>query len=256
MAFIKLDDVSVEFPIYEVSSRSIKKQLMRLTTGGALSKESKVISVKALNHITLDIQSGDRVGLVGHNGAGKSTMLRVLAQIYEPTSGRITIDGKVSALLDVMLGMDAESTGYENIIMRGLIHGLTRKEILDRQQEIADFTDLGDYLAMPIRTYSSGMRLRLAFSIATSVLSEIIVLDEVVGAGDAAFMKKAEERLNSMLNNAEIVVLASHADAVISEVCNKAIWLDAGEVRFFGPVVECLERYNEHKVGTTKLVTA
>lgn len=256
MAFIKLDDVSVEFPIYEVSSRSIKKQLMRLTTGGALSKESKVISVKALNHISLDIQAGDRVGLIGHNGAGKSTLLRVLAKIYEPTSGRFTSDGKVSALLDVMLGMDPESTGYENIIMRGLIHGLTRKQILEKQQDIADFTDLGDYLAMPIRTYSSGMRLRLAFSIATSVLSEIIILDEVVGAGDAAFMKKAEERLNSMLNNAEIVVLASHSDKVISDVCNKAVWLDAGQVRFFGPVAECLEHYNTHKAGTTKLVTA
>ncbi len=250
MAFIKLDDVSVEFPIYEVSSRSIKKQLMRLTTGGALSKESKVVSVKALNHITLNIQRGDRVGLVGHNGAGKSTLLRVLANIYEPTAGRITINGKVSALLDVMLGMDAESTGYENIVMRGLIHGLKRKEILQKQQEIADFTDLGDYLAMPVRTYSSGMRLRLAFSIATSVLSEIIVLDEVVGAGDASFMKKAEDRLNSMLNNAEIVVLASHSNQVISEVCNKVLWLNAGEVAYYGSVSEGIEHYMHHKIST------
>lgn len=247
MAFIKLDDVSVEFPIYEVSSRSIKKQLVRLTTGGALSKDSKVVQVKALSHLTLDFQPGDRIGLIGHNGAGKSTLLRVLAQIYEPTSGRITINGKVSALLDVMLGMDAESTGYENIIMRGLIHGLKRKEILQKQQEIADFTDLGDYLSMPVRTYSSGMRLRLAFSIATSVLSEIIVLDEVVSAGDAGFMKKAEERLNSMLNHAEIVVLASHANEILSEVCNKGLWLEAGQMRFFGPIDECIERYKEHK---------
>lgn len=247
MASINLENVSVEFPIYEVSSRSLKKQLMRLTTGGALSNESKVISVKALNHLTFNLQPGDRVGLVGHNGAGKSTLLRVLARIYEPTHGKITINGKVSALLDVMLGMDAESTGYENIIMRGLIHGLTRKEILEKQKEIADFTDLGDYLAMPVRAYSSGMRLRLAFSIATSVLSEIIVLDEVVGAGDAAFMKKAEDRLNSMLNNAEIVVLASHSNNVISEVCNKVLWLDAGEVAYFGNVAEGIERYLNHK---------
>lgn len=247
MAAIKLDDVSVEFPVYALNSRSFKKQLIRLTTGGALSNDSKVISIKALNHLTLAIQPGDRIGLVGHNGAGKSTLLRLLAQIYEPTSGQITVNGKVSALLDVMLGMDSESTGYENIITRGLIHGLKRKEIISRQQEIADFTELGDYLAMPVRTYSTGMRLRLAFSIATSVSSEIIVLDEVVGAGDTAFMQKAEQRLNTMLNHAEIVVLASHSTDVITDVCNKLLWLDAGEIKFFGSAQEGLKRYSNYK---------
>lgn len=250
MSNIKLEDISVEFPIYEVSSRSIKKQLMRLTTGGALSKESKVVCVKALHHLSLEIKSGDRVGLVGHNGAGKSTLLRILAKIYEPTTGKITINGKVSALLDVMLGMDAESTGYENIIMRGIIHGLKKKDILQKQKDIADFTELGDYLAMPVRTYSSGMRLRLAFSIATSVLSEIIILDEVVGAGDASFLAKAEKRLNSMLNNAEIVVLASHSNEVIKDVCNKVLWLNAGEVGFFGDVTEGIEKYMHYKNQT------
>jgi len=245
MTKIILNKVGVEFPIYELSSRSIKKQLMRITTGGALSKDSKVVTVKALNNLSFELHPGDRLGLVGHNGAGKSTLLRVLAKIYEPTSGKITIDGKVSALLDVMLGMDPESTGYENIVMRGLIHGLKRKEILARQKEIADFTELGDYLSIPVRTYSTGMRLRLAFSIATSVLSEIIVLDEVVGAGDTAFMKKAEDRFNSMLNDAEIVVLASHSKETIKKFCNKVLWLNAGEVGYFGSVEKGLEAYEK-----------
>lgn len=245
MTKITLDQVSVEFPIYELSSRSIKKQLMRITTGGALSKDSKVVTVKALNNLNFELQPGDRLGLVGHNGAGKSTLLRVLAKIYEPTSGKITIDGRVSALLDVMLGMDQESTGYENIIMRGLIHGLKRKEILAKQKEIADFTELGDYLAVPVRTYSTGMRLRLAFSIATSVLSEIIVLDEVVGAGDAGFMAKAKERFNSMMNKAEIVVLATHDDNTIEKFCNKVLWLNAGEVGYFGSVKKGLAAYKD-----------
>lgn len=245
MTKVILDNVSVEFPIYELSSRSIKKQLMRLTTGGTLSKDSKVVTVKALNDLSFELHPGDRLGLVGHNGAGKSTLLRVLAKIYEPTSGKITINGKVSALLDVMLGMDSESTGYENIIMRGLIHGLKRKEILAKQKEIADFTELGDYLAVPVRTYSTGMRLRLAFSIATSVLSEIIVLDEVVGAGDSAFMAKAQERFDSMLDNAEIVVLASHDDDTIRQFCNKVLWLNAGTVGYFGDVEHGLAAYKK-----------
>lgn len=250
MARIKLNHVGIEFPIYELSSRSIKKQLMRLTTGGSLSKESKVVTVKALNDISFELNPGDRLGLVGHNGAGKSTLLRVLAQIYEPTSGSIEVEGQVSALLDVMLGMDPESTGYENILMRGLIHGLTRKQINERQQEIADFTELGDYLAVPVRTYSSGMRLRLAFSIATSVMPEILVLDEVVGAGDAAFMKKAEERFGKMVTKADIVVLASHDNTTIEKFCNKVLWLNAGKIGFLGSVQEGLAHYSEYTHST------
>ncbi len=244
MAHIKLQNVGVEFPIYELSSRSIKKQLMRITTGGSLSKDSKVVTVKALNDISFELNPGDRLGLVGHNGAGKSTLLRVLAQIYEPTSGKLTLEGKVSALLDVMLGMDPESTGYENILMRGIIHGLKRKEILAKQKEIADFTELGDYLSVPVRTYSSGMRLRLAFSIATSVLSEIIVLDEVVGAGDANFMQKAQDRFNNILDDADIVVLASHDNSTIRKFCNKVLWLDAGEIGYYGDVETGLAKYS------------
>src|SRR3990172_7072036 len=191
MAFINLDKVSVEFPIYNVSARSFKNQILRIGTGGKFGADSRSkVIVKALENISLHIEHGDRVGLVGHNSAGKSTLLRVIAQIYEPTSGDIEVSGSISPLLEMMMGMDPESTGYENIIMRGLILGLTHKQIREKVEEIAEFSELGDYLSVPVRTYSSGMKVRLAFAIVTSVKPDILILDEILGAGDAEFMKK------------------------------------------------------------------
>lgn len=244
MASITLDSVSVDFPIYNLSSRSLKKTFLRLTTGGTLSNDAhKCVVVKALDNITLNIEHGDRVGLIGHNGAGKSTLLRVLAKIYEPTAGSIYFDGKVSPLLDVMLGINPESTGYENIILRGLLLGLTRKEINAKAQEIADFTELGDYLSVPIRTYSSGMLLRLAFGVATSISPEILLMDEAIGAGDAAFLNKAQKKLDSLIEQSSIVIIASHSASVIKKICNKAILLEAGKLKYFGPVDEALTHY-------------
>jgi ABC-type polysaccharide/polyol phosphate transport system ATPase subunit len=241
---IKLNAVSVDFPIYGMGTRSFKKQLLRLGTGGKLnSPENQIVTVKALDNISLEIEHGDRVGLIGHNGSGKSTLLRVISRIYEPTSGYCKISGKVSALLDVMCGMDPESTGYENIKLRGIINGLTLKKIQAKKQEIADFTDLGDYLSLPVRTYSTGMQLRLAFAIATSILPEVLVLDEVVGTGDAAFKEKAKMRFDAMVKASHIVVLASHDVELIEKFCNKVLWLDGGKVRFFGGAGEGLSLY-------------
>lgn len=244
MAAININNVIVEFPIYGVSSRSLKKHFLRVSTGGKLgAQDSSIVTVRALDGITLNIEHGDRVGLIGHNGAGKSTFLRLVSGIYEPVGGEIKIEGKVSALLDVMLGMDHESTGYENIILRGILNGMTRKQILERRDEIVEFTELGDYLSLPVRTYSSGMLLRLAFGIATSIMPEILVLDEVVGAGDAAFMAKAQQRFDAMIEASHIVILASHSIEVIKKICNKVIWLDAGKVKFIGDVDEGMKRY-------------
>jgi ABC-2 type transport system ATP-binding protein/lipopolysaccharide transport system ATP-binding protein len=245
MASVILESVSVDFPIYNINARSLKKQFIRLTTGGALNNDEthKCVTVKALDNISLQLEHGDRVGLIGHNGAGKSTLLRVLAQIYEPTSGHIHFDGKVSPLLDVMLGINQESSGYENIILRGLLLGLTRKEIMSKAKQIAEFTELGDYLSMPVRTYSSGMQLRLAFGVATSINPEILLLDEVVGTGDAAFMVKAEQRFNELIAQSSIVILASHSNDVIKRTCNKVILLEAGKVKYFGSVDEAFSLY-------------
>lgn len=250
MASINLQSVSVDFPIYGMSSRSLKKQLIRFTTGGRLNRsDNQIVIVKALDSISLQIEHGDRIGLIGHNGSGKSTLLRVLAGIYEPTNGNITTIGKVSALLDVMLGMDPESTGYENIVLRGILNGLTKKQILDKKREIADFTELGDYLSVPVRTYSAGMQLRLAFGIATAIFPEILVLDEVVSAGDASFLHKAHDRFNKMVAASHIVILASHDSTMIENFCNKVIWLNAGKIEFFGEVTEGLERYQKREIG-------
>lgn len=236
MTQIDINNLTVEFPIYELHTRSLKRQLVRISTGGKLSNENSIITVKALDDISLCMQQGDRIGLVGHNGAGKSTLLKVISKIYEPSYGSINIQGKVSALHDITLGMNHESTGYENIVMRGILAGLKRKEIKQKIEEIAAFTELGDYLSMPVRTYSSGMSLRLAFAIATSIEPDILVLDEVVGTGDSAFLEKAQQRMNQMIEKANIVLLASHSPAIIQQFCNKVLALEAGKVAYFGDI--------------------
>lgn len=245
MAHIHFDSVSIEFPIFGMSAQSLKRQLLRVSTGGVLGKTEKqdLVTVKALKNVSFELKAGDRLGIIGHNGAGKSTLLRVISQIYEPSCGEVKVKGKVSALLDVAMGMDGESTGYENILIRGIFHGLSKREIKEKQDEIAEFTELGDYLAMPVRTYSTGMLLRLAFAVATSIKPEILVLDEVIGAGDAGFAKKAQDRINDMIEHSKIVVLSSHDISVIEKNCNLLMLLNAGEIKYFGPVAEGLALY-------------
>lgn len=248
MIEIALNSVVVDFPIYGMHAQSFKRQLLRVGTGGNLGADSKIVTIRALDGISLNINHGDRVGLIGHNGSGKSTLLRVLARIYEPISGTCNIHGKVSALLDVMLGMDPESTGYENIVLRGIINGLTYKQIQIKKQEVADFTELGDYMSLPVRTYSSGMQLRLAFGIATTVLPEILLLDEIIGTGDATFIGKAMQRLNTMIAASKIVVIASHDVQIIANMCNKVVWLDAGKIVFVGDPAIGLDLYQNRQI--------
>lgn len=245
MARIDLRNVSVEFPIYNMNARSFKKRFLRLATGGTVSSDAhKHVVVRALNTISLTFHHGDRIGLIGHNGSGKSTLLRLLAGIYEPTHGKILIQGNVSPMLDIMHGIEAEFTGYDNIYVRGTILGLSRKQIKQQIDQIAEFTGLGDYLAMPVRTYSSGMMVRLAFAISTSMEPDILLIDEVFGAGDADFMQRARNKMVSLLNQSNIVVMATHSNDLIREFCNKALLLEGGCIKYFGPVEQALTRYH------------
>ncbi|QDE38495.1 ABC transporter ATP-binding protein [Luteibacter pinisoli] len=244
MAFIQLTGVTLDLPIYEVHGRSLKRQMMRLGRKNAIAEGNDgVVVVRALSDVTVRFESGDRIGLIGHNGAGKSTILRVMAGIYAPTVGEVAREGKVVPLLDISLGMDDNSTGLQNIRLRGLLLGMTDSEIKSKQQEIAEFCELGDYLDLPIRTYSSGMRVRLAFAISTAVDAEILLLDEVMGVGDASFMHKAQARLADLHRRSEIVVLAMHSNAEIRRTCNKVLWMDNGGVRMFGPTEEVVSAY-------------
>lgn len=241
---VKLDHVSIEFPIYSSHGRSIKRSVLQLTTGGRIGYGAgHRVVVEALNDISVVARHGDRVGLVGHNGAGKSTLLRAVAGVYEPVRGTTTICGSVASLIDLTLGMDMEATGYENIRIRCLLLGLSQQQINAQSDEIADVTELGDFLSMPIRTYSSGMLLRLAFAISTSVVSDILLMDEWIGAGDASFIKKAESRLKNLLGRAGILFIASHSDEIIRDNCNRALWLEKGGIRCDGPPAEVLREY-------------
>jgi lipopolysaccharide transport system ATP-binding protein len=231
MTFIRLDNCSLHLPIYGTINRSLKGAALATATGGRVGSASRdIMVIQALSNVTLDLKPGDRVGITGHNGAGKTSLLRMLAGIYEPTSGSIHVEGKVSSLLDVTLGMDFEATGYENIMLRGLMQGLDFEEIKRLTPDIVEFSGLGDFLDMPVRTYSSGMTLRLAFSIVTSVHADILLMDEWLSVGDADFVHKAEERLQKLVDAASILVLASHSPEVISTLCNVKIAMEHGEI--------------------------
>jgi ABC-2 type transport system ATP-binding protein/lipopolysaccharide transport system ATP-binding protein len=245
MADIQLDNVSVAFPIYDASSRSLKKRLVGAATGGRIQSETGPSVVQALDDVTLHFQHGDRIGLIGHNGAGKTTLLRVLAGIYEPSGGTVRVDGHVAPLFDISLGMDPESTGYENIVLRGLFLGMSRAEIDARMEEIAEFTELGSFLELPIRTYSAGMRMRLAFAVSTSIHPDILLLDEGIGAGDAGFIEKANRRLQEFTDKAAIIVLASHSEQLVSQVCRAAVLMEHGRVIAQGPTDEVLASYRK-----------
>ena len=244
MATIRLESVSLSYPIYSAGSRSLKKSLISASVGGILKFDtSSMVNIQALDTVNLTLEKGDRLGLVGHNGAGKSSLLKLIAGIYTPTSGVSTVNGRVSSLLNIGLGMDDYATGYENIYLSGMFLGLSRKQITELLPDIAEFCELGDYLSMPIRTYSAGMRVRLAFAISTSIEPEILLMDEVMGVGDAHFIDKATQRLNNVVNKASILVLASHSNDLIREMCNKAIWLEHGKVLLTGAVDDVLAAY-------------
>jgi len=231
VAHVLANDVVVEFPIYGAKSRSLKTTLLHAATGGRLGRDAgDRVVVRALNGLSFEFNEGDRVGIDGHNGSGKSTLLRVLAGAYEPVSGSVKIVGRIASMLSVSLGMDMEATGYENIYLRGAIMELNPIQIDSLVDEICDFSGLGEYIDMPMRTYSTGMAMRLAFAISTSVAADIILMDEWLSAGDASFSEKAQGRLARLLDQAKILVLATHDEGLIRRTCNKILHLDHGDL--------------------------
>jgi lipopolysaccharide transport system ATP-binding protein len=201
------------------------------------------VHVRALDGISLEIQSGQRVAIVGHNGAGKSSLLRTLAGVYAPTRGRINVNGSVASLIDLALGINPEATGRENIYVRGQLLGLSKAKIRDSFDEIVGFADLGDFIEMPVRTYSTGMHLRLAFAVSTLVRPEILLMDEWLSVGDSDFQQKAEERLANLVDESKILILATHSRELIQQVCNRVIWLEHGRVRRDGSPDSVLRDY-------------
>ena len=231
MPSIILENCSLDLPIYGTINRSLKGSVMASATGGRIASASKNVTVvQALKDISLDIKQGDRVGLLGHNGAGKTSLLRLMAGIYEPTSGMMRVQGRVSSFINLGLGMDLEATGRENILLCGLMFGLDFDEIQRLIPLIGEFSGLGDFLDMPVRTYSSGMSMRLVFSIVTSVHAEILLMDEWLSVGDAEFVEHAEHRLRSLVDSASILVLASHNEEKVESICNVIVRLEHGEI--------------------------
>lgn len=229
---IQAHNLVVEFPIYSFTGhRSFKKSLLNLATGGALAKDAaNRVVVRALDNLNFEFREGDRVGLIGNNGSGKSTLLQVLAGIYEPVSGNLKVNGRITSMLGITLGMDAEVTGVENIYLRGQLMGLSRRQIDAMVDDIAEFAGIGDFLNLPLRTYSSGMAMRLAFAVATSVDADIILMDEWLSVGDADFVTKAKAKLTQMVGKARLVVIASHDHEMIKDQCNVIITLDHGKI--------------------------
>jgi homopolymeric O-antigen transport system ATP-binding protein len=243
MAQIELKNVVAEFPIYGTQP-SLRNALFGRVVGGVLRRQghgSKHVVVRALENVSLTVRHGDQIGIVGHNGAGKSTLLRVFAGIYEPSQGTITVEGRVSPLFSTSPGLDPDDTGYENIVTCGLLLGMSRDEIEQKMPEIEAFSELSDYLALPARTYSTGMLVRLGFAIATALDPEILLLDEELGAGDARFAMRATKRVEALIERSSIVVLASQSEELIRRICNRAILLDHGKLVADGPTDEILK---------------
>ena len=238
-ASIRLDNVQLIYPIYSVRAQSLRHAMINLAIGGRLLRGSNdVVHVNALEGVSFSLQDGDRLGLVGHNGAGKSTLLKVLAGVYEPTRGRIEVTGSMASMLDIGHGIDWDATGVENIKIMSRLRGMRSAQINALMDELIAFSELGAYADLPMKTYSVGMSARLVFTLATSFKSDILIMDEWLGAGDAQFIQKATERMNAFVNHARIMVLASHNFALLQATCNKVLVLDKGRMRYFGDLAD------------------
>ncbi|MEJ0018802.1 MAG: ABC transporter ATP-binding protein [Acetobacteraceae bacterium] len=245
---IDIADVSVSFPLYHGTNRSLKKTVMAAASGRLGQDRQQRVVVQALRDISFSLTRGDRLGLIGMNGAGKTTLLRTLAGIYEPVNGSMRIVGSLNALLDPNLGMNIELTGRENILLRGLYNGLSRPEMARLEQDVAEFAGLGDFMDLPVRTYSSGMVVRLGFAMATAIRPEILLMDEWFLVGDAEFRERAQGRLEDMVRGADILVLSTHDVSVVQSWCTRVLWLDQGRIREDGSPDDVLEHYLGHSV--------
>jgi len=250
MALIEADGVCVDFPLYHGNARSLKRTVVSAASGGRLNQDAKQrVVVEALREISFSLHTGDRLGLVGGNGAGKTTLLRTLAGIYEPVRGRVRVVGSLNALLDPSLGMNSDLTGRENIMLRGMYAGLTKVECRVLEEDVQDFADLGDFMDLPVRIYSSGMTVRLGFALATAIRPQLLLMDEWFLAGDYNFMQKARGRIESMVRGAEILVLSSHAHGVVAAWCTRVMWMEQGRIHADGEPAAILEQYLGHPVA-------
>jgi ABC-type polysaccharide/polyol phosphate transport system ATPase subunit len=249
MAHILLKDVDLTFCVRIGGRITLKEHLVGWLSG---KRRKTTMEVRALRGINLEVREGDRLGIIGANGAGKSTLLRLLAGIYPPTAGGRVVDGRISSVFDISLGFESDASGWENIKFRSYLQGQTARDVRDKIHAIADFTELGKFLDMPVRYYSSGMRLRLAFSIATAIEPEVLLLDEVMSAGDMAFRDKARRRMEEMMSRARILVMVSHDMESLQRLCNRGIWLHKGSVRREGGMDEVVHRYTQWTVRQRK----
>ncbi len=237
VASIRLDDVQLIYPIYSVRAQSLRHTMINLAIGGRLLRgNNDVVHVNALEGISFRLEDGDRLGLLGHNGAGKSTLLKVLAGVYEPTRGNVQMTGIVASMLDIGNGIDWEATGVENVKIMSRLRGMRAAQINAQMEEVIAFSELGAYADLPMKTYSAGMAARLIFTLATSFKSDILIMDEWLGAGDTQFIQKATDRMNELVGHARIMVLASHNFPLIQATCNKVLVLEKGRMRYFGPI--------------------
>jgi ABC-type polysaccharide/polyol phosphate transport system ATPase subunit len=243
LAEIVLKNVTIQIPIYDIGASSLRKMILSKTVGARFETSGSHLIVDALKNVSFEARDGDRIALVGNNGSGKSTLLRVLSDVYPASRGSVQVVGEVSSMFDPMLGMSMDATGMENIRICGRLWGLSASQVKSSLDDIIEFTELGDFLNLPVRTYSTGMLLRLAFAIATVRDPEILLLDEVVGVGDAVFFAKAFGRLQNVIHRSQILVLASHSDEILRKICNKAIWLDQGSLLRFGEFEEVIAAY-------------
>jgi ABC-2 type transport system ATP-binding protein/lipopolysaccharide transport system ATP-binding protein len=258
MSRLVFEDVTVDIPIYDIKSRSLKHRMIlsKVSTliarkehgvGGSVIEDQRgVVIVRALDGVSFAAEDGDRIAIVGHNGAGKTTLLRVAAGIYEPTGGSVMLKGRVMPLFNIMEGMAPDATGIEMIHTRGTLLGMTQKEIREKADDIIEFCDLGDYIQMPVRTYSSGMLMRLAFAITTAVESEVLIMDEVIGTGDAAFFERAERRMQEFVARSNVLLVATHSPDIVKKWCNKAMLFQHGKLVEAGPVDAVLATYARH----------
>lgn len=243
MASIDAQHLDFDYPIYDLRARSIKLTVTRQMVGGALSDLGQHLTVNALRNITLSLQDGDRLGIVGHNGAGKTTLLRALAGLYKPQRGRISIVGRVVPLIEKGVGISWNHTGYENLELPLRLLGANDEEVKRARKEIPEFTGLGPYMHLPMRTYSDGMKTRFAFALCTAIEADILVLDEWLAAGDLDFQERANQRLNDMIKATPILIVSSHSLSLIENVCNRAILMEAGRIRLQGTPGEVCAAY-------------
>lgn len=243
MALIELKNVIVDFPIYNANTRSFKNTVLKAATGGKVGIYDQNVIIRAIDNVSFSLKSGDRLGLIGHNGSGKSTLLRLLGKVYAPCAGIVRIEGTVGSLIDISLGIDTEATGRENIYIRGSLLGLTKKEINSRLDQIIELCDLGEFINLPIRTYSTGMQMRLAFAVSTMIHPDILIMDEWLSVGDESFKQKAENRMAKLVNNVQVLIIASHSKELIEKTCNRVIWLEHGKIRMDGEPRTILPSY-------------